>query len=195
MDGEFLGSPLLVNPKLETLSSSLTAQLLRHREHGFHRRDGEVFQHRREGHRHVHGAYALDRRIEIIERSVGDHRSYFARLRRSVIAFVDDDSPAGLLGRLDERVFVERHGGSRVNHFSAEADFGQFLRRCQRNLDHAAGRDNRDVVAGAFDVGHPERHRILLLRHRPFERYIILSSKKTTGLSSRMAVFSNPLAS
>ena len=48
----------------------------------------------------------------------------------------------------------------------------------------------------ALHVRDAERNRVLLFRHRALHlRSIILSSKKTTGLSSRMAAFNSPLAS
>ena len=60
---------------------------------------------------------------------------------------------------------------------------------------HAAGGDQRYVAAKALHVGDAERNRVLACGTGPFSWYIILSSKKTTGLSSRMALLRSPLAS
>ena len=63
------------------------------------------------------------------------------------------------------------------------------------DLDHGTGGDEGDVAAGAEDIGDPEGDQILLLGNRRLLRYISLSSKMTTGLLSRIAVFIRPLAS
>ena len=87
------------------------------------RRHGQVFERRREGNGHIHRAHALDRRIQIIERAIGDHRGDLGRHAISFVAFVNDDGAAGFLGRFDQRLFVERKRRARVDDFGADADF------------------------------------------------------------------------
>ena len=45
----------------------------------------------------------------------------------------------------------------------------QYLRRRQRDLHHAAGRDKRDIGSRALDIGDAKGNGIITLRHRPFQ--------------------------
>ena len=63
------------------------------------RRHRQVLQDRRERHRHVHGAHALDRRVEVVEGPVRDHRGDLGGDAVALVALVHHEGARGLLGR------------------------------------------------------------------------------------------------
>src|SRR2546427_2578860 len=146
--------------------SDLPAERLRRLEDHLLGGHGEVFEHRRERHGHVHGADALDRRVEVIEGAFRDHRGDLGGNAVALVALVHHDGARGLLGRLDQRLLVERPGRARVDHLGAEADFLEQLGGAERDRHHAAGGDDGDVRAGALHLRHAEGDRVLLGRHR-----------------------------
>src|SRR2546423_3819051 len=109
--------------------SRLPAERLRGLEDGLLRRHGEVLEHRRERHRHVHRADAPDRRVEVIEGALGDHRRDLGGDAVALVALVHHEGARGLLGRLDQRRLVERPGRARVGHLGADARVPAQLRR------------------------------------------------------------------
>src|SRR5262249_45752890 len=106
-----------------------------------------------------------------------------------------NNRPAGFFGRFNDRLPVERYCRSNVDNLSADAIRLQSIRRRKRHMNHAARGHESNVAANALHVSHAERNDVFLRWYRPFTWYIILSSKKITGLSSRMALLSSPLAS
>src|SRR5262245_17911884 len=65
-----------------------TAHLQRGFKHHLFRRDGRVFQRRREGNRNVHGSDALHRRFEVEEGAFRDDRSDFRSYAVTSVSFV-----------------------------------------------------------------------------------------------------------
>ncbi len=104
-------------------------------------------------HRRVERGHELDGRLqraERLRRDLGrDHRGGRAVPRR----LVDDDEPAGLRHRAQDRVRVERRERARVDHLGLDPARGELLGRRERAVDHPADRDDRDVAALAADVG------------------------------------------
>src|SRR5574341_156350 len=100
--------------------SSLSAQLFRHLRHRFRRRHGLVFEHWREWHRHIHGAHALYRRVEIIKSAVGNYRGDLGGDAIALVAFVDDNGAASFLRRFNNRLLIKRRGGSDIDDFRAD---------------------------------------------------------------------------
>src|SRR3989442_980330 len=88
------------------IGSGFPAERLRRLEDHLFRRHREVLEDRRERHRHVHGADALDRCVQEIERALGDHRRDLGGGAVALIAFVHHDRPRGLPCRLDQRRLV-----------------------------------------------------------------------------------------
>ena len=103
----------------------------------------------------MHGAHALDRRVQIVECAGGNHRSKFSGDAVTFITFVKNNCARSLLGRVDQSLLVERPHGARINHFCADPDFLQHRRRTQSDLHHAASGDQTDVLAYSFYVGDP----------------------------------------
>src|SRR2546425_7140184 len=100
-------------------SSCLSAERFGGFEDGLLRRHREVLEHGRERHRHVHGPDALDRRVEVIEGAVGDHRRDLGGGAVALVALVDHDGPRRLLGRIDQRLLVQGKGPARGDHLGA----------------------------------------------------------------------------
>src|SRR5205823_7978346 len=146
--------------------SRLPAERLRDLEDGLLRRHGEVLEHRRERHRHVHGADAPHRRVEVIEGALGDHRRDLGGDAVALVALVHDEGARGLLGRLDQRRLVERPGRARVDHLGADAGVLEQLGGAEGDRHHAAGGDDGDVRAHALHLRHAEGDRVVLGRHR-----------------------------
>src|SRR5947208_4101568 len=119
--------------------SRLPAERLRGLEDGLLRRHGEVLEHRRERHRHVHRADAPDRRVEVIEGALGDHRRDLGGDAVALVALVHHEGARGLLGRLDQRRLVERPGRARVDHLGADAGLLEQLGGAEGDRHHAAG--------------------------------------------------------
>src|SRR5882724_4084040 len=148
-----------------SICSSLVAQPLRHRCYRFRRRHSLVLKHRRKWYGHVHCAHAFHRRIEIIEGTVGDDRRNLCGDAVALIAFVDDNRPAGLLYGFDDRLFVEGHCGSYIDDFGADTARLQRICRRQRDMNHAARCDESNVATGALHVGNTKRDRVFLSRY------------------------------
>src|SRR5262249_11073252 len=86
-----------------------SAESLRRLGYALRRRHRLVFENRRERHRHVHRAYALYRRVEVIKRPVGDDRRDLGGDALTLVALVDPARARPLLPRGGQRLFVSRH--------------------------------------------------------------------------------------
>src|SRR5713226_8130087 len=139
-------------------ASRFPAERLRRLEDHLLRRHREVLEYGRERHRYVHGPDPLDRRVEVIEGPLGDHRRELGGDAVALVALVHHDGARGLLGRIDQRLLVQGGGG---------ADFLEHGGGAESDLHHAAGGHDGDVRAGALDVRHAEGDGVVLGRHRP----------------------------
>ena len=70
-------------------SSLFAAHLSGGFEDAFFRRDRYIFQRRRERNRNVHCSHTFYRRIEIVERALGNDRREFGRDSISAVAFIE----------------------------------------------------------------------------------------------------------
>src|SRR6267142_4189816 len=77
-------------------ASRFPAERLRRLEDHLLRRHREVLEYRRERHRHVHGPDPLDRRVEVIEGPLRDHRRELGGDAVALVALVDHDRSRGL---------------------------------------------------------------------------------------------------
>src|SRR6266852_5598246 len=174
-------------------ASRFPAERLRRLEDHLLRRHREVLEYGRERHRYVHGPDPLDRRVEVIEGPLGDHRRELGGDAVALVALVHHDGARGLLGRIDprttapldkqalidsakktsraidQRLLVQGGGGARVDHLGADADFLEHGGGAEGDLHHAAGGHDGDVLAGPLDVRHTEGDGVVLRRHRPLD--------------------------
>ena len=77
----------------------------------------------------------FDRRVQVVERALGDDRGDLGGDAVALVALVHHDGARGLLGRVDQRLLVERPRRPRVDHLRADAALLQHLGRAQ---GHAA---------------------------------------------------------
>ncbi len=116
----------------------------------------------------MHGPHSHDWAIQVVKGALGDHRGDFRADAVPTVALVNDNRPRCLPCRFDQRPFIEWPGRPRVDHFCADAHFLQQGRRSERDVHHAAGRDDGDVATLALDIRRPEWHGVLVGRHRAF---------------------------
>ena len=80
---------------------------------------------------------------------------------------LDDDEPARLLERGNDRVEVERLQRPEIDHLDLDALAGEPASGLQRELNPARVGDHRHIGAHALHVGDADRQRVLLLRDGP----------------------------
>ncbi len=117
-------------------------------------------------------------------------------------SFLHNDYAPGLAYRRANRLPINRGQASHVDHFGI-----QFVRRLHGVMDHQQPREHRYTASLPSYRGLVEGDDVVLARnlargvHRPgsarapFEPYRSLCSKIRTGLPSRTAALSSPLAS
>ena len=128
--------------------------------------------------------------------------------RAGLGAFLDNHHPAGLLHRRADRLQVQRRKASHVDHLGADAFVGQLPGGLERIVQHQQPAEDGHVGAFAADGRLVQAARCSrssgmslvastapLSARAPFEPYSSLCSKIITGLSSRTADLSMPLAS
>src|SRR5947199_4553381 len=96
-------------------ASRFPAEGLRRLQDHLFRGHRQVLEYRRERHRDIHGPDALDRRVEVIECPLGDHRRELGGHAVPLVALVNHDGARGLLHRIDPRLLVEGCGRARVD--------------------------------------------------------------------------------
>src|SRR3984885_6945587 len=111
----------------------------------FWRGHGKILKRRRKRHRHVHRADPPHRRIEIVERLLIDAARDLRCHSKALMALVDDDRSARLSHRSQDRLLVQRHDGSRIDHLGADAVLIERLGRLPGDLHHRGWGDHRDV--------------------------------------------------
>ena len=102
--------------------------------------------------------HPLHRRVEPVERLLHHQRRDLRADAGERPAFLDRDEPVGLLDRVDDGLGVERAQGAQVDHLGLDALLRQLLGGRQRLADHERERGDRDVLAGAHDLGAADRH-------------------------------------
>ena len=117
----------------------------------------------------MHRSDSFHGRLEIVERARRYHRRDLGRHSISFVTFVDNDYARRLLRGIDQRFFVERPHGSRIDDLRADVEFLEQIGGAERHLHHAARCDDRDVGAHALHIRDAERNGVVLCRHRAFE--------------------------
>src|SRR5215469_7158810 len=143
-----------------------SAKFLRRLKHRLLGGYGGIFERRRKWYGNVHGSHPFDGPIQVVECAFRNHGGNLSRDPVAAVAFIDYDCPRSLLRRFHQGLLVERPGRPGINHFSTDADLFQQSCRSQSYLHHAAGGDNGDVVAGAFDIRHSQFDGVFLLGNR-----------------------------
>ncbi len=114
----------------------------------------------------MHGADPPDGAVEVVKRALGNNGRDLTGHAIPERPLVYHDGARGLLGRLHERLFIERPGGARIHDFGADADLLEHRGRPERHLHHAARGDERNVAPLALDIRHAERDGVVPVRHR-----------------------------
>ena len=99
-----------------------------------------------------------------------DHRGELRAEASARDRLVRRDAARRLLDGADDRLLVEREERPRVDDLDRDAVLLRLLRRLQRLVDEAPGRDDRDVRALAVDARLAERDRLELLGHLALDR-------------------------
>src|SRR6185503_8650401 len=135
----------------DRLLAKLEVQHRLHRgDHTLGRRQRELFEVRRIGHRHV-GARNLGRgRVEVVEGLHGDLRADLRADRAHGPGFFDEDETIGLAHRSQYRFHVERAQRAQIDDLDVDAILGELLGGFQR-VDYAAR--ERDHCRVAPDTG------------------------------------------
>ena len=105
------------------------------------------------------GASRIDRRVEVFEGLLGDHRRDLRADPEEPVGLVEDERPRRLLDRAQDRLLVQRDrrcGGRRPR---PRCPAGEGLRGLERLVHHRAVRDDRHVRTLALHVGRPDRDR------------------------------------
>ena len=128
--------------------------------------------------RHVQRAHPFYRRVEIIEGAIGDDRGDLCRDTVALIAFVDDDRPAGFFGRFDADLFALSRGTVVLNIDDLGADAARLQRicRCQRRMQIYARSLRREAASlpVRFTSATPKGMVYSSAGTAPFNWYIIL---------------------
>ncbi len=78
---------------------------------------------------------------------------------------VDEQQPAGLAHRLEDRGEVEWRDGARIDDLGLDALLRELLGRSERAVHHPAGGDDREIPARAAHRRLSEGHQVLAVRH------------------------------
>src|SRR5438309_58293 len=97
------------------------------------------------GHRRVGAGDALDRRVEVVERLLGDEGGDLRPHPGEARARLDHDRAVGLPHRADDRLGVHRAQGSRIDHLDRQTLRVQLGGDLHRAVHHAHIGDDRHV--------------------------------------------------
>src|SRR5215211_1720369 len=132
--------------------------LLRRRHEMLHHRVGES----RRG--HVGGAEAHHRPIEPLERLARHDGRYLSRDRARQVGLGDHQHLARFLGRVEDRLLVQRIQRSWFYDLGLNAVlFGELLAHLEGHVEHEAVGDDRNIRALATDESFPERDFIIFV--------------------------------
>ena len=93
---------------------------------------------------------------------LGDDPGQLAAQTASESVFVQHDDFARLLGRSQDRLAVERDKRAQIQYLHADALAGRTLGGLQRDMNHPAVGDDRDVGSFATDVGLADGNGVVL---------------------------------
>ena len=153
-------------------------------------RDHELFFERlRVAHgRNVGAAQAADRRVEIEERLLGDHRADLGADAAELVVLVDDQQLARLAHALEDRGAVHRPNRAQVDHFDREAFGFELVGRVERLMHVVAVRDDGQLRAGLLDVGLADRNRVMPVGDFAFDRavrFLVFEEQDRIGILDR----------
>ena len=131
---------------------------LRGGDDGGGRRHERALEVRVERHRDGRRADAADRHAQDVVELLARPRGDLGAGAEVLDGLVDDEQPAGALGRAQDRLHVERDERAQVDDLERGRGL---LGRLQALAQHLAPGDDGDVVAGARDARLAERQRIL----------------------------------
>src|SRR3990170_707280 len=111
-----------------------------------------------EGDRHVRRRQAHDRRVEVLEGLLGDHRGDLGADAEEPVTLVQHEGAAGLRHRLEHGLRVERLDRAQVHDLGRDALRREHLRGLERLVRHHPVRHDRDVRARAPHERLADRH-------------------------------------
>ncbi len=117
------------------------------RDDGRHLRQRRLLEVLGVGHGHFRAANTRRRRVELVERALGDSSDNLSREAAAAPAFVDDDGATRFAHRLEHGVDVERPQAPKVDDLGIDAVPGELFRRRQRLRETPAVRDQRHIGA------------------------------------------------
>ena len=79
--------------------------------------------------------------------------------------FIDNDQPAGLLNRIQNRFLIHGAGGSEINQIATNTVFFQRIAGLFCPTNHQSGRNNRRIAAGANFARMAERNGVITFGH------------------------------
>ena len=112
------------------------------------------------------GAEALDRGVEMQQRIPGDGRGDLGADAELHDRLMRDEQPVGAAYRGEHRCHVERGDRTQVDDLGRNSFSCNGFGGCERLVDHARHRDDRDVVARAHDGCLAQRQDVVRRRLR-----------------------------
>src|SRR5438552_16372700 len=127
--------------------------------------DERLLERWREGHRRVRGSDPLHRRIEVLERLLGDRRGDLAAEASGVSVLVQDEHLRGLPHRFEHRLLVPWHERAQIEDLDRDSVAVELLRRLLGGVDHRAPGDHAQIAALPVDARLAEWRLVALVRY------------------------------
>ncbi|MNF61358.1 hypothetical protein D3C84_430020 [compost metagenome] len=102
----------------------------------------------------------FDRRTKRVEAFISEHCGNVSCHTTAGSGFVNNDDSTDLLCELDQRVFIERRSGTRINHTRRNAIRLKFPSSFFSNFNHSTDGNDHHILTIAYDLGFTERHSV-----------------------------------
>src|SRR6187551_3177693 len=155
--------PVLTFSRL--LGSSVSGEVAERRRDVLDLRDVCLLERGRERYRAVGRREPPDRRVELLERLLGNGRRDLPAEAARLRVLVEHENLRAPLDALEDRLAVPRDQRPEVEDLDGDAVLGQLGGGLVRRVDHRTPGDHRHVVALAVDSRLPERRRVAIVRH------------------------------